>query len=199
MFISDEMIVNYEKYTQDISKIIIAEARNIINEKKSLSSNPASIAAITNTGSSSFSKVFVVHGRDDLAKTEVARFVEKLGFQAIILHEQNNMGMTIIEKIEKFTDVDFGIVLYTPCDIGTIKGQQDFKGRASQNVVFEHGYLIGKLGRNKVIALVKDEVEIPNDISGLVYVPMDKSKSWELSIAKEMKQIGYSINLNNLL
>ena len=34
----------------------------------------------------------------------------------------------------------------------------DLKPRARQNVVFEHGYLIGKLGRNKVCALVKEEV-----------------------------------------
>jgi predicted nucleotide-binding protein len=199
MFITDEMIVNYDKYTKDISKEIIAEARSIITGQKSTSIISQTKNEDISNHKTDFSKVFVVHGRDDLAKTEVARFIEKLGFQAIILHEQENMGMTIIEKIEKFTDVGFGIVLYTPCDIGTIKGQQDFKSRARQNVVFEHGYLIGKLGRNKVTALVKDEVEIPNDISGLVYISMDKSKAWELSIAKEMKQIGYSIDLNALL
>lgn len=90
-----------------------------------------------------------------MAKIEVARFIEKLGFEAIILSEQANEGKTIIEKIEEYSDVDFGIVLYTPCDVGSEKDTNDFKPRARQNVVFEHGYLIGKLGREKVHALKK--------------------------------------------
>ena len=65
--------------------------------------------------------VFIVHGRDDLLKVEVARLIEKLGLSAIILHEQPNSGKTIIEKIEEYTNVGFGIVLYTPCDIGGSK------------------------------------------------------------------------------
>jgi hypothetical protein len=63
-------------------------------------------------------KVFIVHGHDDLLKNEVARFIEKLGLKAIILHEQASSGNTIIEKIEEHSNVGFGIVLYTPCDIG---------------------------------------------------------------------------------
>jgi predicted nucleotide-binding protein len=194
IFISDEMIVSYDKYTTDITKEILAEAKTLINAPKENTSKVTS--NIIRAKETMFKQVFIVHGRDELAKTEVARFVEKLGLKAVILHEQENLGMTIIEKIERFTNVDFGIVLYTPCDVGTIKGEQDFKPRARQNVVFEHGFLIGKLGRNKVCALVKDNVEIPNDISGLVYISMDKSKAWELSIAKEMKKIGYEIDLN---
>ena len=57
-------------------------------------------------------KVFIVHGHDEAAKFETARFVEKLGFEPIILHEQVNSGQTIIEKIENNTNVGFGIVLF---------------------------------------------------------------------------------------
>ena len=90
-------------------------------------------------------KVFIVHGHDDALKNEVARFIEKLGLEAIILHEQANKGKTIIEKIEYYSDVSFGIVLYTPCDIGG-ETKENLQPRARQNVVFEHGYLIGKIG-----------------------------------------------------
>ena len=64
------------------------------------------------------SKVFIVHGHDKDLKLEVSRFLDNLGIKPIILHEQSNMGKTIIEKIESNTDVGFVIVLYTPCDIG---------------------------------------------------------------------------------
>lgn len=146
------------------------------------------------------SKVFIVHGHDDAAKLEVARFVEKIGFEPIILHEQANNGMTIIEKIEKYSNVGFGIVLYTPCDVGYENGKEDEKmARARQNVVFEHGYLISKLGRDNVCALVKGAVEIPNDISGIVYISLDSNEGWKLFLAKEMKSSGYKIDLNSVM
>ena len=145
------------------------------------------------------SKVFIVHGRDDGAKEAVARFIDKLGFGATILHEQTNSGATIIEKIEKNTDVGFGIVLYTACDVGGIKADLDnLKPRARQNVVFEHGFLMGKIGRENVVALVKGNVEIPNDISGVVYESMDEGGAWKYKIAREMKSSGYDVDMNKI-
>lgn len=145
-------------------------------------------------------KVFIVHGHDNGAKQEVARFLEKLNLEPIILHEQTNGGnITIIEKIEEYaSQVDFGIVLYTPCDLGG-KNENSLQSRARQNVVFEHGYLIGLLGRNKVCPLVKGNVETPGDISGVVYTPMDDNASWHLPLARELKNAGYEIDFNKLL
>ena len=149
--------------------------------------------------SCNFSKVFIVHGHDDGAKNEAARFVEKLGFEAKILHEQVDSGATIIEKLEKHTDVGFAIVLYTECDIGSVKSKpEDLKPRARQNVIFEHGLLIGKIGRSNVVALVKGNVEIPNDISSVVYKSMDTSGAWKYSIAREMKSSGYDVDMNKI-
>lgn len=146
------------------------------------------------------SKVFIVHGHDDAAQTKAARFVEKLGLEAIILHEKASSGRTIIEKIEHYSNVGFAIVLYTPDDIGNIKIKADeLNGRARQNVVFEHGYLIGKLGRENVAALVEQPIELPNDISGVVYINIDEAAAWQLQLAKEMKQSGYNIDMNDLI
>ncbi|CRM31151.1 putative nucleotide-binding protein containing TIR-like domain protein [Pseudomonas sp. 37 R 15] len=142
-------------------------------------------------------KIFIVHGRDDLAKLEVSRFVEKLGLEAIILHEQANAGMTIIEKIERYTnDADFALVLYTPCDqgIGNHEQQEKLRDRARQNVVFEHGYLMAKLGRENVCALVKGTIETPNDISGVVYVNLDQAGAWKRDIVNELRACGYTIS-----
>lgn len=145
------------------------------------------------------SEVFIVHGHDDGAKETVARFVDKLGFKAIILHEQVNSGDTIIEKLEKHTDVGFAIVLYTACDIGGARSKsEDLKPRARQNVIFEHGLLIGKIGRANVVALLKGNVEIPNDISGVVYESMDEGGAWKYKIAREMKSSGYDVDMNKI-
>lgn len=144
-------------------------------------------------------QVFIVHGHDDAAKIKTAHFIEKLGFLPIILQEQSSSGKTIIEKIEEYSNVGFGIVLYTPCDIGVRKGDENnLKPRARQNVVFEHGYLMGKIGRKNVCALVKNEVETPNDLAGVVYVKMDDDDAWHLKIAKEMRNSGYEVDMNKL-
>lgn len=86
----------------------------------------------------------------------------------------------------------------TPCDLGAKKGDDNLKPRARQNVVFEHGYLIGKLKRENVCALVKDNVETPNDISGIVYIPMDSNKAWKILVGKELQKAGYKVDLNKL-
>lgn len=145
-------------------------------------------------------KVFIVHGYDTEAKLEVARFIEKIGLEPIILHEQANNGMTIIEKIEKYSNVGFGIILYTPCDVGYVKDKEgEKKARARQNVVFEHGYLIGKLGRNNVCALVKESVEIPSDLSGIGYIQLDSNWGWKIPLANELKKSGYEIDFNSFM
>jgi predicted nucleotide-binding protein len=145
------------------------------------------------------SKVFIVHGHDNEAKLEVARFIEKIGFDPIILHEQASGSKTIIEKIEAYSDVGFGVVIYTPCDVGAKASElNDFKGRARQNVVFEHGFLIGKLSRSNVCSLVKGNVDTPNDISGIVYTSMDTA-NWQLELAKELRAAGYSVDMNKII
>lgn len=145
-------------------------------------------------------KVFIVHGHDEAAQLKTVEFILKLGLDPVILHDQASFGGTIIEKIDLHTNVRFAIVLYTPCDIGGKKvSNPDLKDRARQNVVFEHGYLIAKIGRRNVCALVKGAVEIPTDLSGIVYVSMEDNDVWKIRLARELKNSGYRIDLNILI
>ncbi|MNN73201.1 putative nucleotide-binding protein containing TIR-like domain protein [compost metagenome] len=111
----------------------------------------------------------------------------------IILHMQASSGRTIIEKIESYSNVGFGVVLYTPCDTGAPAGCLTARYRARQNVVFEHGFLIGKLGRSRVAAMVKGPIETPNDISGGVYIQLDSEERWKDELTKEMRAAGYQV------
>lgn len=196
MLISPHDIVESRDYTRDITMRIFEECQSLIHEVA-----PKSEVPTPNKPKAPMdkSKVFIVHGHDGEAKQAVARFVEKIGLEAIILHEQASSGKTIIEKIEANSNVGFAIVLYTPCDLGASKGEKDqLKPRARQNVIFEHGYLIGKIGRENVCALVKGDIETPNDISGVVYIKMDEGDGWKLAVAKEMKKSGYDVDLNKI-
>lgn len=134
-------------------------------------------------------KVFIVHGHDHQLLDEVELMLRRIGLEPIIVKNEANAGRTIIEKIEDLTDVGFGIVLYTCCDEGRKKGDSDFKDRARQNVIFEHGYLYAKLGRGRVAALNDDGIEIPSDLSGVLYISHATS-DWKNQLMREMKEAG---------
>jgi len=143
--------------------------------------------------------IFIVHGHDEAAKHEVARFIEKLGLHPIILHEKPDKGRTVIEKVEQHSDVGFTVVLLTPDDMGHPKDKPaEPKPRARQNVVLELGYFIGILGRARVCALKKGDIEIPTDFSGVLYTPMDDAGAWQLKLAREIKAAGIDVDLSKL-
>lgn len=132
-------------------------------------------------------KVFVVHGRDSDTKNEVARFLERIGLEAIILHERPNLGRHLLTKFQQEAgDVGFAVVLITPDDEGALVGQPPRK-RARQNVVFELGFFIGKLGAAHVAPLVKGDVETPSDFDGIGYIPLDPAGGWKGLLARELK------------
>lgn len=187
-----ENVVEYDKHSKDITSDLFKLAETGV--KIAPPDTASTGTSLDNT------KVFIVHGHDDAAKLSVARFIEQMNFKPIILHEQASGGKTIIEKIESYTDVGFGVVLYTPCDVGgkATTGPK-LEKRARQNVVFEHGFLTAKLGRHNVCALVKGVIETPNDISGVVYVPLDEHDAWKMKLAKEMQNAGYKIDMNKVL
>lgn len=145
--------------------------------------------------------VFIVHGHDENTKIHVARFIEKLGLQAIILHEQPNQGRTIIEKFEDHAaNSGFAVILLTPDDIAAPKDHPDSKKmRARQNVILELGYFCCALGRKNVCVLHKGEIEIPSDYLGIVYINLDDNDGWRLKLAKEMKAAGLNVDINNAL
>jgi predicted nucleotide-binding protein len=145
-------------------------------------------------------KVFIVHGREITLKDAVARHVERLGFVAVVLHERENRGRTVLEKlVGEASDAAFAVVLLTPDDEGGLRGSGRFSPRARQNVVLEYGYFVGLLGRSRVAALLYEDVEIPSDLQGLLYIKFDSgSDDWKMSLAREMRAAGLPIDLNSL-
>lgn len=136
-------------------------------------------------------------------KLAAARTIEKLKLNPIILHEQPSKGKTIIEKFTENSDVSFAVVLLSADDISYNKNEkpETAKYRARQNVIFELGYFIGKLGRERVLALheLENDFEIPSDYSGVLFVPFDKTGKWQFDLVKELKALGISVDANDIL
>ena len=148
-------------------------------------------------------KVFVVHGRDHGTMNMVARFLEVLELELVILQEQPNQGLTLVEKVERYAQVGFAVVLFTPDDIGALRdGEEEPKLRARQNVIFELGYLIAKLGRSNVTVLYKGaegDIEIPSDYAGVLYTSLDNGDGWKIELIREMKSAGLDIDANKVV
>jgi predicted nucleotide-binding protein len=140
-------------------------------------------------------EVFIVHGQDSPAKIEVARIIERAGLKAVILHEQPNQGRTIIEKFEAHGGAaGFAVIVVTPDDVGGL--DKDFlRPRARQNVIGEMFWFAGKLGRDRVCALKKGDVEMPSDFAGVGYTEMDDRGAWKQELLRELKAAGY-LNLD---
>ncbi|AZE16528.1 hypothetical protein C4K09_2067 [Pseudomonas chlororaphis subsp. aureofaciens] len=147
-------------------------------------------------------KVFVVHGRDEIAKTSLEVFLHEIGLEPVVLHRQADEGMTVIEKFEKHSDVGYVFILLTPDEVAYLANEdkkpdseRNKEFRARPNVIFEFGYFIGKFGRSKVCCLYTGNVSLPSDLNGIIYKKFDRSiEEIAYSVIKDLKASGYAIS-----
>jgi predicted nucleotide-binding protein len=146
-------------------------------------------------------RVFVVHGRDEVAKTNLEVFLHEIGLEPIVLHRQADEGMTIIEKFERHSDVGYAFILLTPDEVAYLASddakpddQRAKELRARPNVIFEFGYFVGKLGRSRVCCLYTGDVTLPSDVSGMIYKRYERSiEEVAYSVIKDLKASGYVV------
>ena len=191
---------DYRRITGDKiknAKVSLGQAIEALNtDLEDLEASMPLSAPLRSSSPEASPRVFLVHGHDEAVRETVARFIEKLGIEVIIIHEQANGGRTIIEKIEFHSGVGMAVVLLTPDDVGSKVGGQ-LEPRVRQNVLLELGYFIGALGRNKVCALKSGDVDIPTDFAGVVWTPM--SGEWKTALARELKVAGYEVDWNKVM
>ena len=173
---------------------------NTVKEEFELFGSGERSAKLATSGNTT--SVFIVHGHDEELKQSVARYIEKLGIEAVILHEKPNKGRTIIEKFDDYANVGFAIVLLSADDV--VRSTEDTASvayRARQNVIFELGFFLGRLGREKVAAIFRphENFEMPSDYSGVLFVPYEADGSWRFQLAKELKECGFKLNLDAIL
>ncbi len=136
--------------------------------------------------SRSLPQIFIVHGHDNKTKLEVARFIDELNYKSVILHDIPNISRNIMTKfVEESNDAIFAVVLMAPDDLGGITPSK-LKKRARQNVILELGFFIGKFGADRVVALIKGNVEKPSDFLGIGYISLDSKDGWKWKLSQEI-------------
>ena len=144
-------------------------------------------------------KIFVVHGQDNEMKTDVTQTLQKLDLEPIIIHEKPNSPQTLIEKISDYAHVSFAVVLVSPDDLAYPKETPDeTKYRANQNVIFELGYFLGRLGKQNVIAIYrkKKDFEIPNNYNGVLWI--EYKTGWYFELIRELQATNFDVDANKL-
>lgn len=139
--------------------------------------------------------VFIVHGHNDALKYELKNYLQNTLElpEPIILHEQPNMGRTLMEKFEDYAySANLAFILLTPDDESSNPDDNnDCKRRARQNVILELGFFLGILGRDtgRVILLHQGPLELPSDLAGVIYI--DVSNGIEAAGEKIRKELSY--------
>lgn len=148
--------------------------------------------------------VFLVHGHDENRRLQVSTLLEQTGpYPVTVLHEQPNGGKTLIEKLETHAwPSGYAVVLLTGDDVGVEASASTattaLRSRARQNVVFELGFFVAALGRDRVCALHEEGVELPSDYQGVAYVRLDASRTWQVQLLRELRHAGLDYDMNKL-
>lgn len=197
----DELL---SKQIEDFHDDVQSKIRRLVSlrEQLSLYEEPPAMPARPEKPSAEIgTTVFVVHGHSEAFKQQVARLLAAVtDLEPVILHEQANSGRTIIEKFEDHAGkAAFAVVLLTGDDEGGVRGSGERRPRARQNVVFELGFFIAALGRSKVAVLHEEGVELPSDMSGVLYTPLDAGGAWKLALGKELRAAGLAVDLNRAM
>jgi predicted nucleotide-binding protein len=150
-------------------------------------------------------KIFIVHGHDTGLKNAIRSYIGDLALTHVILHEQPDRGRTVIDKFEQESGCDFAVVTATADDFAVpAKGLptkdpdstlDKMKARARQNVIFELGYFVGKIGRGRVMLITDAGVELPSDLAGVVYTVRT---DWTHKLWKELRAAGFSFTVDQI-
>ncbi len=144
--------------------------------------------------------VFVAHGHDIDMLNDVTSYLGRIGIETVVLSEEPSKGATLIEKFFSHSDVGFAVVLLSGDDVGrdALKGPENDRPRARQNVILELGFFFGRLGRERTAALVASsggkDVERPSDVDGVVYIPYVKAAAdWKQKLVRELRAAGIKV------
>jgi predicted nucleotide-binding protein len=155
------------------------------------------------SGSDVRRRVFVVCGIDGELKQVVTNTLTKLRLVPVVMCEEPSQGRKIVEHFQEYCDVGFAVVLLSPDDSVYVKDEPLTKRklRPRQDVVFELGFLLGKLGKSNVLVFFKEcaNFEIPTDFEGIKVAALDDRDSWKLALIRELTNCGYNVDADRIL
>lgn len=112
--------------------------------------------------------VFVVHGHDELNRLKLCQLISNdFKLNPIVLLDQPGKSFTTIEKFEDHAQrCSYAVALFTEDDRVVAKNGDEYY-QPRPNVIFETGWFVGRLGKERVLILLQDGVRIHSDFEGV--------------------------------
>jgi predicted nucleotide-binding protein len=148
------------------------------------SSSRASVPPVTKS-------VFVIHGRDELNTRRLQQLLQgEFGLNPIVMLAKPGMSRPLTDKFEDEAQrCSFAFALFTRDD-EVANGSLSYM-QARPNVVYETGWFVGRLGRQRVALLLQEDVRIHSDLDGVSQIRFkDNIEEKFLEIRKELNAAG---------
>ncbi len=128
-------------------------------------------------------KIFIVHGHNHSLRDQVKDYIKSVYDQdAVILSTEPGGGRFVLEKfIDSASECGYAIILMTADDQCTTDGSVE--ERARQNVIFEYGFFVSRLGRANTCIILDPGVELPSDVKGITRI---NSNDWKANLKTEI-------------
>lgn len=141
---------------------------------------------------------FVVYGHNESMKSNVIKYIRRIGIKSLDLMEYSQGGIrSIFDALDSCANtVECAIVLLSADDIIVNDRHEFISYRARQNVIFEMGFFAGVLGRDKVIVIYQpnEKFEFPSDIIGIYYTAYSTDNKWKQELRSHLKKIGFLLD-----
>jgi len=111
--------------------------------------------------------VFIIHGRDETNQLRLSKLVrEDFKLSPVVLLDKPGRSAPTIDKFEQHARTcSYAIALFTADDKVMTKSGEYSQPRP--NVIFETGWFVGRLGKERVLILLQEQVKIYSDFEGV--------------------------------
>jgi len=183
-----------------VKGVYVCTEKFLPSTEKNMSPGRSPISASGNLGR----RIFVISGADDEMKHALTGALSRLSLTPLVMCEEPSQGKKFVENFSRdYSDVAFAVVLLSPDDFVYAKNEAATKRilRPRQEVVFELGFLLGKLGRSNVLVLQREcqNFDGPTDFEGMKVTAFDDRDSWKLALIRELTNCGYNVDPDKIL
>jgi predicted nucleotide-binding protein len=139
-------------------------------------------------------RILVVPGSDQLVNDEVLAFLSSVSAEIVKKDDDRRRGESLLDHLNRCGAMDFAVVILAADFFFYPRTQKPDSARlmAAQEIVFQMGYLVAKLGRERVVILYQesDHFRRPTDYFDIYYVPVTSNAVWKTDLAKRLKACG---------
>jgi predicted nucleotide-binding protein len=166
----------------------ITEVETLVANLVALANSPISCPASQVSRPPSTRNVFIIHGHDELNTRRLSDMLQtQFQLVPVIMLSKPGMSRPLTDKFEDEAQTCvFAFALFTPDD--EIQNQAGPYSQARPNVIYEAGWFVGRLGKQRVAILLKNDTAIHSDLHGVSQIRFaDNVEEKFLQIKQELQ------------